>query len=96
MPLSRTADGRLGVRMDGGGRAMNVVMNISPPDVAGFRRSQGQIAAQAWRARGRGPRNRGCSRGGLSAPRTPREYLEQDEGQGAACARGLAPGKPRA
>jgi phage-related minor tail protein len=58
MPLSRTADGRLGVKTDGGGRAVNVVMNISTPDVEGFRRSQGQIAAQAMRALGRGQRNR--------------------------------------
>lgn len=57
MPLSRTADGSLGVRMEGGGRPVNVVMNISTPDVEGFRRSQGQIAAQAMRALGRGQRN---------------------------------------
>ena len=58
MPLSRSSDGRLGVRMEGGGRPVNVVMNISTPDVEGFRRSQGQIAAQAMRALGRGDRNR--------------------------------------
>lgn len=58
MPLSRTADGRLGVSMEGGGRPMNVVMNINTPDVDGFKRSQGQIAAQVSRALGRGQRNR--------------------------------------
>lgn len=59
VPLARGADGRLGVRMDGtGGRAMNVVMNITTPDVEGFRRSQGQIAAQVTRALSRGQRNR--------------------------------------
>jgi len=59
MPLARGADGRLGVRMDGaGGRAMNVVMNITTPDVEGFKRSQGQIAAQVTRALSRGQRNR--------------------------------------
>jgi phage-related minor tail protein len=57
MPLSRGADGRLGVRSSGGG-AVNVVMNISTPDVEGFRRSRGQIAAQMSRAMGRGNRNR--------------------------------------
>ncbi len=58
MPLARGADGKLGVRSQGGARAVNVVMNISTPDVQGFRRSQGQIAAQMSRALGRGNRNR--------------------------------------
>ena len=58
MPLARGADGKLGVRTQGAGRAVNVVMNISTPDVQGFRRSQGQIAAQVSRALGRGNRNR--------------------------------------
>lgn len=58
MPLSRGADGRLGVRMEGGGRPVNVVMNVTTPDVDGFRRSQSQIAAQLGRALGRGERNR--------------------------------------
>ncbi|MCX7645472.1 MAG: phage tail tape measure protein [Rhodobacteraceae bacterium] len=58
MPLARGADGRLGVEMQGGGRPVSVVMNISTPDVEGFRRSQGQIAAQVTRALGRGQRNR--------------------------------------
>lgn len=57
MPLARGADGKLGVRSAGGG-SVNVVMNISTPDVQGFRRSQGQIAAQMSRALGRGNRNR--------------------------------------
>lgn len=58
MPLARGADGKLGVRTSGGGGAVNVVMNITTPDVQGFRRSQGQIAAQMSRALGRGNRNR--------------------------------------
>lgn len=59
MPLARGADGKLGVRTSGGGGgATTVVMNITTPDVAGFRRSQGQIAAQMGRALGRGNRNR--------------------------------------
>lgn len=57
IPLARGADGRLGVRSEGG-RAVNVVMNISTPDAEGFRRSQGQIAAQVNRALSRGQRNR--------------------------------------
>lgn len=58
MPLARGADGRLGVRSDNGGRGVNIVMNISTPDVQGFQRSQSQIAAQMTRAIGRGQRNR--------------------------------------
>lgn len=58
MPLARGADGRLGVRTDGGGQTVQVVMNISTPDAEGFRRSQSQIAAQLGRALGRGQRNR--------------------------------------
>ena len=58
MPLARGPDGKLGVRTSAGGRAVNVVMNITTPDVQGFRRSQGQIAAQMSRALGRGNRNR--------------------------------------
>ncbi len=58
MPLARGPDGKLGVRSAGGARSVNVVMNISTPDVQGFRRSQSQIAAQMSRALGRGNRNR--------------------------------------
>ena len=58
MPLSRGADGKLGVRTQGGGRPISIVMNISTPDVQGFQRSRSQIAAQLTRAMGRGQRNR--------------------------------------
>lgn len=57
MPLTRGADGKLGVRAAGSGQAVNVVMNISTPDVEGFRRSQSQIAAQVSRALARGQRH---------------------------------------
>lgn len=57
MPLARGADGKLGVR-GGGGGTTNIVMNVSTPDVQGFRRSQNQLAAQMSRALGRGNRNR--------------------------------------
>lgn len=57
MPLARGTDGKLGVR-SAGGRGVSVVMNISTPDVQGFSRSQGQIAAQMSRALSRGNRNR--------------------------------------
>lgn len=56
MPLARGADGKLGVR-GGGGRAVHVVMNISTPDLAGFQRSQSQIAAGLSRVLSRGNRN---------------------------------------
>ena len=57
MPLSRGADGKLGVKAQSG-QAVNITMNISTPDVAGFQRSQSQIAASLSRALGRGQRNR--------------------------------------
>jgi len=57
MPLARGPDGRLGVK-SAGGRAVNVVMNITTPDVQGFQRSQSQVAAQVSRALSRGQRNR--------------------------------------
>lgn len=58
MPLTRGADGKLGVRAQGGGQPVTVVMNISTPDVQGFQRSQSQIAAQMSRALSKGARNR--------------------------------------
>jgi phage-related minor tail protein len=58
LPLARGADGRLGVQGGGAARPVTVVMNITTPDVEGFRRSQSQIAAQASRALSRGQRNR--------------------------------------
>jgi len=59
MPLTRGADGKLGVRAaGGGGGGVNVTMNINTPDVAGFQRSQAQIAAQMSRIMGRSQRAR--------------------------------------
>lgn len=60
MPLARGPDGRLGVRAagGGGGRPVQVTFNISTPDVAGFERSQAQIAAQMERLMARGQRTR--------------------------------------
>lgn len=57
LPLARGADGRLGVRGAGGGRATSVVINVHTPDVAGFQRSQSQIAAQMQRLLAQGQRN---------------------------------------
>ncbi len=58
MPLTRGADGRLGVQARGGGQPVNITMNIQTPDVQGFQRSKSQIAAQMNRAMARGQRNR--------------------------------------
>lgn len=58
LPLARGPDGRLGVEAGGGGRAVNVVINVSTPDLDGFRRSEGQIAAEVGRLIARGNRNR--------------------------------------
>ncbi len=58
LPLSRGADGRLGVRSGGGPAPVQVVMNISSPDAESFRRSETQIAARLGRALSRGSRNR--------------------------------------
>jgi hypothetical protein len=57
LPLARGPDGSLGVR-GGGGGGVTVVMNVTTPDVAGFQRSQSQIAAQMSRALSSGNRNR--------------------------------------
>ncbi len=56
MPLTRGPDGSLGVRSQGGG-TVNVTMNITTPDVAGFSRARGQVAAELNRALSRGRRN---------------------------------------
>lgn len=58
MPLARGPDGRLGVAATSGGqgRATQVNVTISTPDVAGFHRSQVQIAGALARAVARGRR----------------------------------------
>ncbi|MFV0409548.1 MAG: phage tail tape measure protein [Paracoccus sp. (in: a-proteobacteria)] len=58
MPLQRGADGRLGVAASGAAaRPVNVSITVNTPDVAGFARSQSQIAAQMSRLLARGQRN---------------------------------------
>ncbi len=57
MPLTRGADGKLGVKAQGGAQHVQVTMNITTPDVGGFQRSQSQIAANMSRALSRGQRN---------------------------------------
>ena len=57
VPLARASNGKLGVRIAGGGGGGNITINISSPDVQGFRQSQGQVAAMVSRAVARGQRN---------------------------------------
>jgi len=40
MPLTRGANGKLGVQASGNSAPVNITMNISTPDVEGFKRSQ--------------------------------------------------------
>ncbi len=56
LPLARGADGALGVRTEGGGRPTSVTVNVTTPDVEGFRRSEAQVAAALARAVARGRR----------------------------------------
>ncbi|SFG42793.1 phage tail tape measure protein [Methylobacterium gossipiicola] len=57
LPLKRGSDGRLGVAA-GAAEARNasVTVNITTPDIAGFRRSEAQVAAGLARAVARGRR----------------------------------------
>jgi phage-related minor tail protein len=57
LPLTRGTDGQLGVRTSGGGGGPSITFNISTPDVAGFQRSQTQIAAMLQRGLAAGQRN---------------------------------------
>ena len=57
LPLSRGADGRLGVKAEGRSGPVNITFNVTSPDADSFRRSEGQIAAMLNRAVGRGQRN---------------------------------------
>ena len=55
LPLARGPDGALGVAARGGGAA-NVTINISTPDVDGFRRSEAYLTGLVARAVARGQR----------------------------------------
>ena len=58
MPLARSADGRLGVRVNGASNsAQPISVTINTPDAGSFRRSEGQITAALTRAVQRGQRN---------------------------------------
>lgn len=58
MPLTRGADGRLGVAAAGAGaKSVNVVFNVNANDAASFNKSESQITAMLARAVMRGQRN---------------------------------------
>jgi phage-related minor tail protein len=57
MPLTRGADGRLGIGMAGQATPANVTVHIAAPDAASFRRSEAYLTGQIARAVARGQRN---------------------------------------
>jgi phage-related minor tail protein len=56
LPLSRGADGKLGVAAGAAARPVNVIVNVATPDADSFRRSEAQVAAAIARAAARGRR----------------------------------------
>ena len=57
MPLSRVADGSLGVAVTGAAAPANVTVQIATPDPGSFRRSEAYITGQIARAVARGQRS---------------------------------------
>ena len=57
MPLTRGADGRLGVATSGAAAAANITVQISTPDAQSFRRSEAWLTGQIARAVARGQRS---------------------------------------
>ena len=56
IPLARGADGRLGVKSQGG-QATQITFNVNATDAASFSRSQSQISTMLYRAVSQGQRN---------------------------------------
>jgi phage-related minor tail protein len=57
LPLSRGADGRLGVAAAGGGAGATINVHIATPDAESFRRSESYLTGQIARAVARGQRS---------------------------------------
>lgn len=57
MPLTRGADGKLGLATSGGGAPISVTFHVTSPDADSFSRSESQLAAMLARAVGQGQRN---------------------------------------
>ncbi|MCY0094446.1 phage tail tape measure protein [Hoeflea ulvae] len=56
LPLSRGADGRLGVASGGASQTVQVTFNVTTPDAQSFVKSEAQVTAMLARAVGRGRR----------------------------------------
>ncbi len=56
LPLSRGADGTLGVRTSDGAARSSVIVNVSTPDASAFRRSEAYLSGLVARAVARGQR----------------------------------------
>jgi phage-related minor tail protein len=56
VPLSRGADGKLGIAGGGGGQSGNITIHIATPDPGSFQRSEAYITGQIARAVARGQR----------------------------------------
>jgi phage-related minor tail protein len=56
LPLSRGADGRLGVASGGATQTVQVTFNVTTPDAQSFAKSEAQVTAMLARAVGRGRR----------------------------------------
>ena len=57
LPLTRGADGKLGVAAQGGGRSTQVTVNVTTPDPGAFRRSDAYLSGLIARAVARGERS---------------------------------------
>lgn len=57
LPLTRGADGKLGLATSGSASPITITFNVTSPDAASFSRSESQLAAMLARAVSQGQRN---------------------------------------